>query len=88
MQDPNVEWVPQAYFVDNANSVKTEPYALLNFRVGYDRTDGWSAYLEGRNLLDKRYIASTSIAETANAASALFEPGTGRGVYAGVRYRR
>jgi len=85
---PNLEWVPQAYFVDNANSVKTEPYALLNFRVGYDRTDGWSAYLEGRNLFDERYIASASIAETANTASALFEPGTGRAVYAGVRYRR
>ena len=84
---PNVEWVPQAYVVDNANSVKTAPYALLNFRVGYDRTDGWSAYLEGRNLFDKKYIASTSIAETANAASALFEPGTGRAVF-GVRYRK
>jgi iron complex outermembrane receptor protein len=85
---PNVEWVPHAYFVDNANSVKTEPYALVNFRVGYDRTDGWSAYLEGRNLLDERYIASASIAETANATSALFEPGTGRAVFAGVRYRK
>jgi iron complex outermembrane recepter protein len=56
--------------------------------VGYDRTDGWSAYLEGRNLLDERYIASASIAETANATSALFEPGTGRAVFAGVRYRK
>ena len=26
---PNVEWVPQAYFVDNANTLKTEAYALL-----------------------------------------------------------
>jgi iron complex outermembrane receptor protein len=85
---PNVEWVPQSYFVDNANSLATEAYALLNFRLGYDRTDGWSAYLEGRNLFDKKYIASASIAETANAASMLFEPGSGRAIYAGVRYRK
>jgi iron complex outermembrane receptor protein len=84
---PNVEWVPQAYFVDNANSLTTEPYALLNFKIGYDRGDGISGYLEGRNLFDKRYIASVSVAETANAASALFEPGTGRAAYAGLRSR-
>ena len=84
---PNVEWVPQAYFVDNANSVTTDAYALLNFKVGYDRGDGWSGYVEARNLFDTHYIASTSIAETANAASALFEPGNGRAIYGGLRYR-
>ena len=84
---PNIEWVPQAYFVDNANQVSTDPYALLNFKIGYDRGTGWSSYIEARNLLDTRYIASTSIAETANAASALFEPGTGRAIYGGLRYR-
>ncbi len=85
---PNVEWVPESYFVDNANSLKTEPYALLNFRIGYDRGDGLSAYLEGRNLTDERYIGSTSIAQVANASSALFEPGNGIGVFGGLRYRR
>jgi iron complex outermembrane recepter protein len=84
---PNVEWVPLAYFVDNANSVSTEPYALFNFRVGIDRGEGISAYLEARNVLNERYIASTSIAETANSASALFEPGSGFAVYGGLRYR-
>jgi iron complex outermembrane receptor protein len=84
---PNVEWVPQSYFVDNANAVKTERYALLNFKVGYDTGGGWSWYAEARNVFDRKYIASVSIAETANATSALYEPGTGRGVFAGVRFR-
>ena len=48
---------------------------------------GWSGYLEGRNLFDTRYIANVAIAETADAASALFNPGTGRAVYGGIRYR-
>lgn len=84
---PNVEWVPTAYFVDNANSQCTERYALLNVRVGVDRDDGMSAYLEARNLFNERYIASASIAEAANAGSALFEPGSGFAVYGGLRWR-
>ncbi|EDV5273607.1 hypothetical protein ABP43_002814 [Salmonella enterica subsp. enterica serovar Mbandaka] len=51
------------------------------------RGAGWSAYLEGRNLLDKRYISSTIVAGTATAASALFNPGIGRSVHAGVQLR-
>ena len=84
---PNIEWVPQAYYADNANQVTVDPYWLLNLRIGYDRGKGWSAYLEGRNLLDRRYISSTVVVETANAASQLFNPGTGRSIYGGVRYR-
>jgi iron complex outermembrane receptor protein len=84
---PNVEWVPQGYYADNANLVMVDPYALLNVRIGYDAGTGWSGYLEGRNLFDTRYISSVAIAGTANAASEIFNPGTGRAVYAGIRYR-
>ena len=78
---PNVEWMPQAFFADNANSLTVDPYALLNFKIGYDRGTGWSGYLEGRNLFDKRYISTTITAEIATASSALFNPGIGRAVY-------
>jgi len=85
---PNVEWMPHSYFADNANSLTIDPYALLNFRVGYDRGGpGWSGYLEGRNLLDKRYISTTITADIATPVSALFNPGYGLSVYAGLRYQ-
>ena len=29
---PNLEWVPQSYFVDSANTLKTEPYAIWGLR--------------------------------------------------------
>lgn len=45
---PNIEWMPRAFFADNANQVTVDPYALLNFRLGYDRGRRWSAYVEGR----------------------------------------
>ena len=82
-----MEWVPQAYFVDNENTVKTTAYALLGLKLGYDNGVPFSAYIEGRNLSDEVYIASASITGLAAPANALFEPGTGRAVFAGVRYR-
>lgn len=84
---PNVEWVPQGYYVDNKNteSAKTEAYALLGARAGYDLTEKVGLYVDARNLLDRKYIASASTAATASAASALYEPGTGRTIYFGLR---
>jgi iron complex outermembrane receptor protein len=84
---PNVEWMPQSFYADNANSLTVDPYALFNFRTGYERDKGWSGYIEGRNLLDERYISTTMSAENAAPDSALFNPGTGRAVYSGVQYR-
>ena len=84
---PNVEWVPEGYYVDNANSLKTPSYALLGAKAGYDFGGGLKAFIDGRNLLDKTYISNTSVAASATAASALFNPGDGRAVYAGIEYR-
>jgi iron complex outermembrane recepter protein len=44
-------------------------------------------YLEGRNLLDKRYISTTITAGKADQTMELFNPGTGRAIYGGMRYR-
>lgn len=86
---PNVEWVPQAYYVDSANTLDTEPYVLWGLKAGYaPETSPFSVYVEARNLADTHYIASTGITNVANpAVTNLFEPGTGRSVYAGVKYK-
>ena len=76
-----------AVFADNANTLTVDPYALLNFKVGYDRGTGWSGYVEARNLFDTRYISTAVTAEIAAPASALFNPGVGRSIYGGLRYR-
>ncbi|QRG05410.1 TonB-dependent receptor [Xanthobacter dioxanivorans] len=83
---PNVEWVPTPYFVDDANTLNTAAYALLNFRIGYDNGGPLSAYVDARNLFNTAYIATVSVTGTATQTSALFEPGTGRAIYAGMRY--
>lgn len=84
---PNLEWVPQAYHVDNANSRKTTAYALLGLRAGADVADNASVYVDARNLLDRRYIASASVSATATDTSAVYEPGTGRAIVVGARLR-
>jgi iron complex outermembrane receptor protein len=81
---PNVEWIPVAYHVDSANTLTTEPYALLGFKAGYEG-EKISTYIEARNLTDKHYIASSGVTNVANPAfTNLFEPGTGRAIYGGV----
>lgn len=84
---PNVEWVPQAYYVDSANTLMTEAYAIWGLKAGFDNGGPYSGYIEARNIANTAYIASSSIIDKATAASPLFEPGTGRAVYAGVRVR-
>ena len=84
---PNVEWVPQGYFVDSVNSLMTDPYMLWGIRAGFERDTNFSFYVEGRNLANKTYIASASIIDVATKQSALFEPGTGRTVFAGMKMK-
>ncbi len=84
---PNIEWVPEAYYVDNRNSLTTEPYTLWGLKAVYDDGKNFSAYVEGRNLSDRKYISSVTVAEVANAASPLFEPGNGRAYYAGAKFK-
>src|SRR5262249_23255366 len=61
---PNVEWAPAAYYVDNDNTTKTVPYALLGLKLGFDNGGPISAYIEGRNLTDEHYISSVSITDS------------------------
>jgi iron complex outermembrane recepter protein len=42
------------YFDLPPNETTSNPYGLLNAKIGWE-TRRWSAYLSGRNLLDKRY---------------------------------
>jgi len=84
---PNVEWVPQGYFADSANTLSTDSYAIYGLKAGFDDGGKYSAYIEARNIANKAYIASASVIDRATATSPLFEPGTGRAVYAGFKVR-
>lgn len=85
---PNLDWVPEGFFVDNANTTRTDSYVLIGLRAGAELLDGrLGVFLEARNLADRRYISSASVTPVAAPNAALFEPGLGRSAYAGARFR-
>ncbi len=85
---PNVEWSPQAYYIDHANTLRAPGHVLLGLRVGGDIAEGWNWFVDARNLQDRRWISSTGvIADARGMDSRNFLPGDGRSFYAGVEWR-
>lgn len=84
---PNVEWTPQSYPADLANTADAGSFALLGFRAGWRAKKGPSFFVEAKNLTDETYVATTSVFRVATAASAAYFPGDGRAFYAGVEWK-
>jgi iron complex outermembrane receptor protein len=86
---PNVEWSPQRYPVDMANSLFAESYAVLGFKIGQQVKKGMSWFIDARNLTDRTHAATTAvIADARGLDPAVFNPGIGRSVFVGVEWRR
>jgi iron complex outermembrane receptor protein len=85
---PNLEASFQRYAVDMNNTLFAGRYALLGFKGGYRTRKGISFFVEGRNLTNEIYAATTGVIANANGAdSAQFLPGDGRAVYSGIEFR-
>jgi iron complex outermembrane receptor protein len=84
---PTIEVSPQRYAVDFAETLYADSYTLLGLKMGQQYNDHWSWFLEGRNLTDKKYAASTGITRTATPNQDIFLPGEGRTVYMGLQWR-
>lgn len=85
---PNVEWSPEKYYVDHANTVHADSYALLGFKIGKRSKNGFSWFAEARNLTDRKYASTTGVIDNARGIDqAQFLPGDGRSFFAGLEYR-
>lgn len=87
---PNLEWSLVKYPVDYANTMHANPYALLGLRTGYRAKHGWTAFVEFRNLTNKRYASAVQViadARTGFGAPRVFSPGQGFSVYGGIEWR-
>jgi iron complex outermembrane receptor protein len=77
--------------VDFTGTTWTDRSWLLSARVAW-QSRPWNAFVEGRNLTDERWVATTGIAPptsifrptTQPALLSLFNPGEGRAVYVGA----
>lgn len=85
---PVVEWVPNGSYIDHRNTFKADGYALLGFRLGRRTGSGLSWFVEGKNLTDENYAATTGVIEDAKGMdTAQFLPGEVVSVFGGVEYR-
>ena len=84
----SVDWVPAGAWADDANTLRVPGYTLLGVQAGMDFRNGLSVFLDARNLTNKRYVSDISTIADAQTASstAIFYPGEGRSIFAGVRY--
>ena len=87
----NAEWSPQRYAVDMANTEFADHYAIFGVRMQQQVGRQFSWFIEGRNLSDRRYAATTNVVRdfrvlAANARN-VYLPGDGRAVFVGVEWR-
>jgi iron complex outermembrane receptor protein len=76
------------YAVDFARSWFARRYAIWGLRASGALGGGVSWFVDGRNLSDRRYAATTGVVRDAGGADvAQFLPGDGRAVYAGLDWR-
>ena len=81
---PTLHFASSAY-ADQANTLKAPGYGLVDFTVGYSHPSGrYRVFVDGRNLTDKRYAASTQFLAQAGSNEAAFNPGMRRAVFTGI----
>ena len=77
--------MPEAGWVDFANTLKADAYMTLGVKAGWEPVENVTLFLDARNLTDERYIPTYSaITDARTAATNVFYPGEGRGLFAGM----
>jgi iron complex outermembrane recepter protein len=85
---PNLQCNLSRYPVDEANTLFADSYVLLGFRAGFRRTNGFSVFIDCRNLTNQRYASSIDVIADAGTEPnpEIFHPGDGRSFYGGVSW--
>lgn len=82
-----LNWRPDQTPIDNLDTLSTRTYATLDLRARYLVKPGFGLFLEGRNVTDETYAASTLVVDQARPDQAAFIPGDGRAIYGGIDVR-
>ncbi len=77
----------EKYAADNANTYFVKDHLLLGARAGW-HGERLSIFIDARNLTDESYVAALQNGTNLNGRdAAIFFPGAGRSVYAGIEWR-
>jgi iron complex outermembrane recepter protein len=83
---PQADWTPQGAWADQANTLRAPGYVLIGLEAGFVLPNGLQVFLEGRNLTDRAYVSDvTTVRDARVVSTAIFYPGDGRSLYAGVK---
>ena len=84
----NVQCNLSRYPVDHANMLFADAYSIVGFRAGFRRPNGFSVFLDCKNLTNKRYASSIDAIADAriDVQPEIFHPGDGRAIYGGVSW--
>jgi iron complex outermembrane receptor protein len=90
---PNVEWSPQRYAVDMANTLFADSYHVWGLKVGQrpaeSKRSGFGWFAEARNIFDRKYAATTGVVANAGGRDQpQFYPGDGRMLFVGLEWRQ
>jgi iron complex outermembrane receptor protein len=81
---PNVEWVPQAYFVNSANTARNAGRTVLGARGEWTPARSrLTLFVAGQNLTDRHFAGTVQVD---NDAGKYLEPADGRSFYGGLRW--
>ena len=85
---PNLQCNLSRYPADEANTLFADSYVLLGFRAGFRRSNGFSIFIDCRNLTNQHYAASIDVIADARTEPnpEIFHPGDGRSFYGGVSW--
>jgi iron complex outermembrane receptor protein len=84
---PHIELASDAE-VDFANTLQAAGYGVIGLGGGVDVNERVHLFVDGRNLLDKRYISTFStLTNGAIGASNVFFPAEGRAFFAGIHIK-
>ena len=84
---PNIDWVPEGAFADHMNTLRMPGYTLFGIQTGLTLGNGITVFVDARNLADKRYVSDVSaVTDARKVSTAIFYPGEGRSLFAGMRY--
>ncbi|MFV0541495.1 MAG: TonB-dependent receptor family protein [Aestuariibaculum sp.] len=93
----NVEYQPTDTPIDHENTLMQPSFSLFGFKVAYQGIKNFSFYIEGKNILDKRYASSYIISDQIHVPPipfpdftaenmAFYIPGSPRAYYLGMSY--
>lgn len=83
---PNIEISPTGFYVDSKNSVKTPNYFVAGITAGYEIDKNIAIYLDGKNLLNKKYSPTADVLSSAtNSNPAVYYPANSRAIYGGIK---